>query len=632
MNFKKLVLNKYLYFQDVSFSLENRGLHLITGENGVGKSLMFSPLILLSQLTMPEGKMVNDLSKTIDISLIFEKDSKKHTLSFKNGKIICDVAGKNILPSRKPDIAKKLSEIFPSPEIMGLICYISPFSLYQELISGSQARRATILEKFVDFSVVDKYKAVLAENRKQINEMLSEKPFLIDAIAETEKELKELTIEKPVSDVFSLKKTKKRLKKEKELHENSLNVGNIPSIQTAKKKRSKLKKLRNSLSETKEKISGIETILDVYIKNKPDLFSGEQITGLARKKKISKISKKEGTKAYKRYETIKQEMPVIAGELRRLSSLKDGECPTCGTKTNVKEVEKKKLSFRKQLETLETEKETLMTTLSSYNAIIHIHDTFKQRNIMDKDITRYKNKELDLSKIEEEIDKLEDIIAGKIIKTTQKEYKKAGKEYKKAVKAYDKAVKDWATYEYSLDLKKSFVKKLEKQKKRLNKIVEIEPFQWAANESTKLISSRSFKSTILASLCEDIIDNCNEYAHMLFDDITFSVGTELGYPSMLFKRESMTADVRFLSSAQKKLFSLLLLPTFLALSKDSTNILVLDEIDANTSVKNRDRMLSFLSSVNIDKDSIFFITPNAPTEMVGTKLVKNGSTRLEDLW
>jgi len=127
--------------------------------------------------------------------------------------------------------------------------------------------------------------------------------------------------------------------------------------------------------------------------------------------------------------------------------------------------------------------------------------------------------------------------------------------------------------------------------------------------------SKGLKLMVMQSLSNKIVETMNLHAHRLSSEkLTFSINVGINNFEILVKRaDGRESDVRFLSGAESRIFTLLWLIAILPLipSECRSDLIVLDEFEAGLDQVTRDLLLTeFLPSLLTIVPKIVFITPN----------------------
>ena len=128
-------------------------------------------------------------------------------------------------------------------------------------------------------------------------------------------------------------------------------------------------------------------------------------------------------------------------------------------------------------------------------------------------------------------------------------------------------------------------------------------------------SKKGIELILIKSLCSSLEQQVNKYSKLIFpEDYTFTFELDTNF-SILVTRvhnsNAETSDVRKLSGAERKLFSLVLLISLLTFIPKSkrTNLLVLDEPTAAMGEDNKASLIRFLPVLQSIIPNIVVITP-----------------------
>ena len=178
------------------------------------------------------------------------------------------------------------------------------------------------------------------------------------------------------------------------------------------------------------------------------------------------------------------------------------------------------------------------------------------------------------------------------------------KSAKKVVEKYGKQVND---YEHNV----ARAKDLETKISALDKELEDLPLYEALLVA---YSNKGIKLSVMKQLAARIESNMNEYAHLLFPEkFKFSLNIDLNKFDIMATRSKRTSDIRFLSGAESRSFSLLFMIACLPLIPRNrrSNLIVLDEFEAGLDKPTRELLVDkFLPALNKIVPHIIFITPN----------------------
>lgn len=161
--------------------------------------------------------------------------------------------------------------------------------------------------------------------------------------------------------------------------------------------------------------------------------------------------------------------------------------------------------------------------------------------------------------------------------------------------------------------------KLEKILKQVHARIAVLEKTAADAENLQLLaqaySKKGMPTLMIKTICSRLEDVINKYASYVFpEDYSFSFQLDTQFSITVTRKyqgKEVTSDVRKLSGAESKLFSILLLIGLLTFIPESrrTNLLILDEPDASMGQETVDLLLQFLKVLNKIVPNIIVITP-----------------------
>jgi DNA repair exonuclease SbcCD ATPase subunit len=128
-------------------------------------------------------------------------------------------------------------------------------------------------------------------------------------------------------------------------------------------------------------------------------------------------------------------------------------------------------------------------------------------------------------------------------------------------------------------------------------------------------SKKGIELILIRSLCSSLEQQVNKYSKLIFpEDYTFTFELDTNFSILVTRvhnKQAETSDVRKLSGAERKLFSLVLLISLLTFIPKSkrTNLLVLDEPTAAMGEDNKASLIRFLPVLQSIIPNIVVITP-----------------------
>ena len=304
-------------------------------------------------------------------------------------------------------------------------------------------------------------------------------------------------------------------------------------------------------------------------------------------------------------------------------------CSYCGSKIDTKHFKKHVSELEQQIKALQKSRDVARETARLKREKENLWNEHKAKSLKSLkkikkvskpskiDIYKYDviDKPEKLMKLKPEIDtsKSEDIKTWISVKADYLKAKDSIKDIgakpkvksaKKVVEKYGKQVND---YEHNV----ARTKDLEQKISALDKELEDLPLYEALLVA---YSNKGIKLSVMKQLAARIEANMNEYAHLLFPEkFKFSLDVDLNKFDIMATRSKRTSDIRFLSGAESRSFSLLFMIACLPLIPRNrrSNLIVLDEFEAGLDKPTRELLVDkFLPALNKIVPHIIFITPN----------------------
>lgn len=657
-NFKEARLNDFILFSDTNLPLGNQGLVLVKGDfesgrknknsNEAGKSLLFSSIPLLIQGELPTGKMAARDSSPIDLDLLLSIGKNEYEIKLAKNKYAILKNGKSVTPHKKPEALKLIKSLFPEPTLFNSISFVSQFSpIYSALIGGTPAIRLKIIEDFLDQSKIILWKTRLKEKSDKIRESLRKRDDLKVEIAYIKKQLKKL---RPVTkeQVKELITEKRKLQRElsewrDELEEERTKRSNSLRYREAKRKlklkgksvtwvKKKIKGLRMNIENNRNALDIIDECgpaLDAYIRlGKPVFWSWELYIPEAVKATKAKPMEESKVKSLlEEHQMVEFNRGLHVQNRTKLKGLRGKKCcPTCQQVLGKKKINQLIESINERIEAVEEERKRIRKKLGPAQATWKI---FKRlRSLNQEALNAYegygKNELEELTeKYEERLEFLESqlpiLISLKTLKPVKyKNNRKKIKSLQRKIDSLEEELEDVITrVEKAKEIyrrREVFSKQLQERIDKKDALIEITKEDASfLPVLAKAFASRDLKTEITLDFCHMLVSDWNTFAPELFTrKITFSVGIERGYPSFQFAyKGSSPTDIRHLSGGAKKRLIACMIPSLLRIAPAPTNILVVDELDANLDDSGKEALLNFFPKIldsDLGKDSIFFLS------------------------
>jgi DNA repair exonuclease SbcCD ATPase subunit len=192
----------------------------------------------------------------------------------------------------------------------------------------------------------------------------------------------------------------------------------------------------------------------------------------------------------------------------------------------------------------------------------------------------------ELPKIVENKDRLKDI---------KKEIAEKIELYDEIIPTLTSDLREFITLKTSVS---DYTYQIEKVAKQVSSLDKLNSFRKIVNTCYKAYLPSNLKKIQVSRVAELIAQKLNMFVPLIFNEkISFTVDANENSVDILFKRgEHAEKDVRFLNGGYKKRFLIALIPTLAGLinARKRTNLIILDEIDANIDSNGREAIGEFL--------------------------------------
>lgn len=173
ITYKRIRLKNVLYYKEVEFDLSATGLDLVLGDNGAGKSLLFTQIPELIFGRPPIGTK-KDASRSGETFFSFEKNGAEYEVSFafdkkgketrtfsKNGKVLTD-RGLDYIKEKIQAVVGRNEQEFYSLD------FLDSHQLHP-LIAGSNIDRRTFFTRVLRLNSVDGIKSLILKQLRDID-------------------------------------------------------------------------------------------------------------------------------------------------------------------------------------------------------------------------------------------------------------------------------------------------------------------------------------------------------------------------------------------------------------------------------------------------------------------------------
>lgn len=197
IKFDSIKLHRYHFFNDAEFKF-NDGINLIQGENGSGKSLLFSAIPTMLSLIHEDKRAWENPPKGSELDFRFSNDKNSidyNILTNSSAKFSLAVNGNDLQPHKRKDAKALLERQWTIPhDLFHSTVFLRGTSTHP-LTTGTAGTRSTWLAHALDLtSTYDSLKA-------QIDERLKEISFSLNKISTLDDELKHALAQMPESSI-----------------------------------------------------------------------------------------------------------------------------------------------------------------------------------------------------------------------------------------------------------------------------------------------------------------------------------------------------------------------------------------------------------------------------------------------
>lgn len=377
------------------------------------------------------------------------------------------------------------------------------------------------------------------------------------------------------------------------------------------------------------------------------------------------------------YQDLKEELRSLEHQIEHAEKFGTGKCGTCGQDVKIKSPKKLKArmaeveadmqawedfeayelelqayeKWRKTVKSLEAELPVIEAEIKKAK---RMRKVYKELNALPEAPEKFEGRKLEVEVCERMVDEdrkqlellefmqpnLENVeLLRKLTDTQRAASSKAPKLRARINEIHEKL----SRLKAKLEVNESVVSGLRKMKARLLEMRE----ELKDEESLKLLveayADKNMKRNVIKSISTRLMAEVNKYAKLIFpEDYEFSFQWTSSELQLLVTRKYqigkktkvLTSDVRKLSGAESKLFTFILvlaLLTFVPARKRS-NVLILDEPDANFGAETTESFKKLLPILNQVIPSIIIITPKTEVRYEGaqefTVLKQKGEARL----
>jgi len=647
--FKSLNLKNYFLYSNQKIPLNNQGLVIVSGKwdrqgrsNASGKSLMFSGIPFLGYSEFPTGKSKVQTQKDLNLSLSVSDNKDNLNIMFRDSRYTIKKNKQDITSSRKEGSKKLVHSMFPDISLLYSTCFVTQSgSLFSSLLEGTPAIRSKVLSSFLDFSKILEMRSVVNDAKTELDKKIVERDLL-------QEDLQLLTDDIKSSKKVNLVYIQELEKKETHLH-NIMEVimGKISKeeaklhtymrftslkhrLKTSKSKetlKEEIKTLRHELADAK-KYNKVSEFIKIYTAaGNPLLYSKDWNVPQCSSLFSSYVPEEQVGVLIKKVNSYQRSLSSLRITLKGLKTLtvKDTDnCPLCTTQLSQKHLKGLVKEQVKKIDVLEDRLDECTPKIQSIKAWVELSASFKLLGIVpsriqdisliNKEVKKNKTK---LTFYEEQLEIVTSLslvqVKGKMnvrsVKSSIERLKLLSNKKRAELK---KVSAELVTLKVDCRLRQDRLILWKKKKEKWKELATAVKKDFYLPLLHKAVASRKLQADIMFGFCEFLVEGWNAYAPSLFDpSIRFKVGKDRGFPSFnyAYGKKAPMSDIRFLCGGERKRFILLTIPSIISVSPFKSNLLILDELDANVDEEGTQQLLDFIPEFQrLGKNSIFFIT------------------------
>lgn len=613
MKLKNIKIRNFRSIRHLDFKIDSRGLTLISGKNGQGKSSIYAAILYAlfnkTQKGQTADAIVNDVAKK-DTSVILNYENagikyrveryRKHKDNHNKVLFYVDDVEKTSSSNKLTD------ELIEASVGMSFDTMLNSFVLGDSLVTSfsksTDKQRKEIIEDITNISIYKKASSVAGDKYKEAKEIL-------DSVERNKSNL-EIKVES-LKKQLELEKSQEKQRKENISYAKTSYESSLKEYEDLNKS---FEKSKQETSDVPDKIANLKTTLNSLKEEQSNLESPKETNSIQRKLN-SELQKK--NTAVERAKRSQSDLEKFGVQYKEIQNAKQATCLYCGSPLNEehKKSELKRLADegRKCLDDINKEKlvykesssayselESELDKINEYNSQLQpktielnnkINQTMSEINALDKSLDATK---LAYSKVESSIkavnrykDNLERLQAEESIDTSEtlNSLETAENSLKEYSDKFDKATRDVKVLDgvksvFSNTGIKSFV---------------LEQVYPALNESLEKYMSILTDGSISASISATSESKTGNVS----DKITIDV-----------IRNSKETDYDSLSSGEQRRFDVALslsLQDYVS-ANSGINVLFLDEIFDSLDAVGVDKVMGLLKEKAKEYSSVFVIS------------------------
>lgn len=613
MKLENVKIRNFRSIRSLDFKIDSRGLTLISGKNGQGKSSIYAAILYAlfnkTQKGQTADAIVNDVAKK-DTSVIINYENAGVKYRVERYRRSKDYRNKTLFyvnDVEKTSSSNKLTdELIEASVGMSFDTMLNSFVLGDSLVTNfsvsTDKQRKEIIEDITNISIYKRASLIASDKYKEAKDVLN-------SVEQTKSNL-EIKVESLKKQLELEKSQEKQRKENIEYAKQSYNN----SLDEYKKLQTELDKSKESIAGVPTKISDLKMLLETLKYEQSKLDKPKETNSIQRKLNVEMQKKNTAVERAKR---SKADLNKFGIQYKEIKNAKQATCFYCGSPLNEehKKTELARLADegRKCLDVINTEKQVYKEASAAYSKLESEIDKINAYNsqIQPKTIeinNKINNTLSEINSLEKSID------ATNMVKSNVESSIRTVNTYKANLERLES--------EPSIDTEGT-LKSLEEATSSLKE------YQSKFDEDTRKVkvldgvkgvfSNTGIKSFVLEQVYPAINESLEKYMSVLTDgsiSATISAVTENKSGNVSDKinikvfRDAESTDYDSLSSGEQRRFDVALslsLQDYVS-SNSGINVLFLDEIFDSLDAVGVDKVMTLLKEKSKQYSSVFVIS------------------------
>ncbi|AAV35890.1 orf70 [Lactobacillus phage LP65] len=613
MKLETIKIRNFRSIRSLDFKIDSRGLTLISGKNGQGKSSIYAAILYAlfnkTQKGQTADAIINDVAKkNTSVILNYENAGVRYRVCrYRKHKENHNKVLFYVNEVEKTSSSNKLTdELIEASVGMSFDTMLNSFVLGDSLVTNfsvsTDKQRKEIIEDITNISIYKKASSVASDKYKEAKEVL-------DSVERTKSNL-EIKVES-LKKQLELEKSQEKQRKENINYAKNSYEASLKEYEELDKS---FEKSKQETSDVPDKIASLKVTLNSLKEEQYNLESPKETNSIQRK--LNAEMQKKNT-AVERAKRSKADLNKFGSQYKEIKNAKQATCLYCGSPLNEehKKTELARLADegRKCLDVINTEKQVYKEANAAYSKLESELDRINEYNSQLQPKTIELNNKINQTM--SEINSLEKSIdATNMVKSNVESSARTVNTYKANLERLES--------EPSIDTEGT-LKSLEEATSSLKE------YQSKFDEDTRKVkvldgvkgvfSNTGIKSFVLEQVYPAINESLEKYMSVLTDgsiSATISAVTENKSGNVSDKinikvfRDAESTDYDSLSSGEQRRFDVALslsLQDYVS-SNSGINVLFLDEIFDSLDAVGVDKVMTLLKEKSKQYSSVFVIS------------------------